>query len=896
MRGRVHLTQGWEYKEEGRGTWQPASEVPGSIHTDLVHNGQVPDPFVDLNELEVRWVAERDWWYRRTLSADELRRGGGHPAGQGRVELVFEGLDTFATVYFNGDKVLVTDNMFTSHRVDVTSLLSNCVALGDIELKILFESASVRGRQLVKDHPEHNFLVRQTEAARLPVRKAQFHWGWDWGPILTTAGIWRPVYLDHYTARFDNVSCRYELDEELQRASGEVHFNVAAASPVLTENLQVRSMLYGPGGENLVFQIDARIFREQWNETAKVFQGHVAFELHSPQLWFPHMYGRPDRYILKVQLLSNGEVVDVQTKHIGFRRCELIQEPYQSGVGSSFYFRVNRVDIFAGGSCWIPADNFLPRISSRRYRDWVHLMVQGNQTMVRIWGGGIYEHDSFFDACDELGLLVWHDFQFACGNYPTYESFLSSIEAEARHNIRRLRDHPSLVIWAGNNEDYETVQERYKLDYNPDDKDPHSWLKSSFPARYIYESLLPKALHEEHPGMIYLPSSPWSGNGESVKDRTVGDAHEWNLWHGSMVKIQDIDKIGGRFVSEFGMQSYPHMETLQRAISQPKELAAGSMTMEFHNKAIGHSWRMAQYLHENFRLPVCNDLAAFVHLTQVMQAEAMRSAYKSWRRKWNDARECGGILVWQLNDCWPGVSWSVVDYYLVKKPAYYAISRALRPLDISISRSYNDWTQTTINPTLDVGHIDPTVDRVDGGKITVWISSCKTVDVTAKVEIRLISVRTGKDRADSPTQPETSAWVRLVQPNKATDCGTHRLPVTKAPPEVDECDPYVVLATLQVDGQILADDIAWPQPIKYLDLSDRRVSVTFDGTKAVVSAENPVKGFVFDEVVGVNLSDNGFDVVPGLDRIVSVSVNPPASVSRLGYRFVGGSGSVSLKQ
>lgn len=580
-----------------------------------------------------------------------------------------------------------------------------------------------------------------------------------------------------------------------------------------------------------------------------------------------------------------------QYRHIGFRCCELIQKPCGSGVGTSFYFRVNNVDVFTGGSCWIPADNFLSRISPQRYRNWVELMVEGNQTMVRVWGGGIYEHDSFFDTCDELGLLVWHDFQFACGNYPTYDSFLKSVNAEARQNIRRLRDHPSLIIWTGNNEDYETVQERYKLDYNPDDKDPQSWLKSSFPARYIYESLLPKALEEEHPGVIYLPSSPWSGNGESVKDRTVGDAHEWNLWHGNMVKIQDIDKIGGKFVSEFGMQGYPHMETLQRAISQPKELFPGSMTMEFHNKAIGHSWRMAQYVHENFRLPVDNDLASFAHLTQVMQAEAMRSAYKSWRRKWNDARECGGILVWQLNDCWPGVSWAVVDYYLVKKPAYYAISRALRPLDISISRSYNDWTHTTINPTLDVGHINPIVDRLDGGEMTVWISSFKAESVAAEVDIRFISIRTGKEAAGSPTR--ISAWSRLAKGNNVTDCVTHMLPATKAPPEVDEPDPYVVLATLRVDGEMVADDVAWPQPIKYLDLSDRRVSVSFDGVNVIVSAENPVKGFVFDEVEGMKLSDNGFDVVPGLDRIVNVKA--PASVSRLGYRYIGGHGSVSLK-
>ncbi|KAL1848503.1 hypothetical protein Daus18300_013604 [Diaporthe australafricana] len=892
MREIIPLSQGWHCKEIGKDTWHPASEVPGSIHTDLLHNGQIPDPFVGLNELAVRWVAERDWHYRRAISADELMVRGGQANGQERVDLVFEGLDTFATVYLNHSKVLVCDNMFTSHRVDITDLLRRTGKdQGDVELEIVFESASVSGRKLITEHKEHNFLVRQTEAGRLPVRKAQYHWGWDWGPILTTAGIWRPVYLDHYVARFDDISIPYELTEDLMNVSGQVQFNVVTTSKEVSGNMEVRTTLHGPDGEKAVFENVVQIVPEQWNETENAFKCNVSFELDNPQLWYPHLYGKPEQYKLKVELLSTGEVIDTQTKQIGFRRCELIQKPSESVEGTSFYFRVNNVDVFAGGSCWIPADNFLSRISSQRYWNWVQLMVEGNQTMVRVWGGGIYEHDSFFDACDELGLLVWHDFQFACGNYPTYNSFLNSVEAETRHNIRRLRDHPSLIIWAGNNEDYETVQERYKLDFNPDDKDPESWLKSSFPARYIYESLLPKTLEEEHPGMIYLPSSPWSGNGESVKDRTVGDAHEWNLWHGTMVKIQDIDKIGGRFVSEFGMQGYPHMETLQRVISRSEELVPGSMTMEFHNKAIGNSWRMAQYVHENFRLPVQNELASFVHLTQVMQAEAMRSAYKSWRRKWNDAKECGGVLVWQLNDCWPGISWAVVDYYLVKKPAYYAISRALRPLDISISRSYHDWTHTTINPTLDVGHIDPTVDARNGGEITIWISSCRTEDIAVEVDIRLISIRTGKDLGGSPT--EGSTWSRLVQSNNATDCGTYRLPPAKAPSNIDECDPFVVLGTLRLDGEIVADDVAWPQPIKYLDLSDRQVSVSFDGMKAIVSAENPIKGFVFDEVEGMKLSDNGFDVVPGLDKVVAVKA--PESVSQLGYRYIGGSGTLSLK-
>lgn len=311
MREQVPLTQGWHYKEDKRDTWQPAAEVPGSIHTDLLHNGEIPDPFVDLNELAVRWVAERQWHYRRTISADELRPR----HGQGRIDLVFEGLDTFATVYLDDSKILVTDNMFTSHRVDVTDLLRPVGKdLCDIELRIEFESAAVRGRQLVKEHPEHNFLVRQTEAGRLPVRKAQYHWGWDWGPILTTAGIWRPVYLDHYVARLDEVAFPNELTNDLQNVSGEVRFKVVAKSQEAVGSLEVRSTLHSPGSEDAVFEKIVKISPRQWSETENAFVGCMSFELDNPQLWYPHIYGKPNQYKLKIELLASGEPVDTHTK------------------------------------------------------------------------------------------------------------------------------------------------------------------------------------------------------------------------------------------------------------------------------------------------------------------------------------------------------------------------------------------------------------------------------------------------------------------------------------------------------------------------------------------------------------------------------------------------------
>lgn len=314
MRKRTPLSQGWQYKEKGKDTWQTASEVPGSIHTDLLHNGRIPDPFVDLNELAVRWVAERDWLYRRAISADELLPRGGQPGDQERIDLVFEGLDTFATVYLNGSQVLVSDNMFLSHRVDVTDLLRRTDKdLGDVELEIVFESASARGRKLVEEHSEHNFLVRQTEAGRLPVRKAQYHWGWDWGPILTTAGIWRPVYLDRYVVRLGDISVPYKLTQDLSKVSGEIRFKVVAASQEVSRNLEVRTTLHRPNDENSVFQTVGQVLPEEWNEAETTFKCHP-FEMDNPQLWYPHIYGKPEQYTLKVELLLAGKVVDSQTK------------------------------------------------------------------------------------------------------------------------------------------------------------------------------------------------------------------------------------------------------------------------------------------------------------------------------------------------------------------------------------------------------------------------------------------------------------------------------------------------------------------------------------------------------------------------------------------------------
>lgn len=326
-----------------------------------------------------------------------------------------------------------------------------------------------------------------------------------------------------------------------------------------------------------------------------------------------------------------------------------------------------------------------------------------------------------------------------------------------------------------------------------------------------------------------------------------------------MRRYQDCDQLAGRFVSEFGMEAYPHVETTRRMITNPQQQQPGSMMMDFRNKAIDHERRLLTYVAENFQVPY--DLSSFTHITQILQAETMRYAYKAWRRMWGraGARKCGGVLVWQLNDCWPTMSWAIVDYYLVKKPAFYAISRALRPLDVGIARACPEWTS---------GHADTTVTNTS--EFDLWISSSHQVAVEVDVTIKFISIRSGGLVSESITTQT------LASPNGTTEIfQAHRVNTAKSSDGryLESSDPFVIHAVISVHGQVVATDTAWPQPFKYLDFSDRNVMVEVSPSKdrITVSAEAPVKGFTFEERKGLKLSDNGFDVMPGDNHVVTVS-------------------------
>ena len=494
------IDQDWKFKQAGvdASKFLPVSQFPTNVHLDLLHHKLIPDPFIGKNESDVQWIGEKDWIYKTTFALPRSKAR--------KCVLAFDGLDTYATVVLNGKEILKTENMFVPERVDVTDVVKE----EDNDLVITFASTYLIGKKLVEKHPEHFWGCWNGDPSRLAVRKAQYHYGWDWGPALLTCGPWKQINFELYDTRISDLYIHTEVT---------IDDFVSSAKIVANANIEGE-------GSDIEFELSFE-GRTVKVENVKVERGFATttFQVQDPQLWYPASYGKQALYVLKTTLYSGKYRDDSNSKRFGLRKVKVVQKDLTDASGTSFYFEINDIPVFCGGSNWIPADSFLPRISREKYQKWVKLVRDGNQIMIRVWAGGVFEDENFYDACDEMGILVWQDFMFGCGNYPAYEEFLDSIKREASENVRLLRHHPSIVIWAGNNEDYQ-YRESENLDYDPKDTDPQNWLKSNFPARYIYEKILVDVTKELVPDTYYHFGSPFGG--KDTRDATVGDIHQWN--------------------------------------------------------------------------------------------------------------------------------------------------------------------------------------------------------------------------------------------------------------------------------------------------------------------------------------------------------------------------------
>jgi beta-mannosidase len=685
-----------------------------------------------------------------------------------------------------------------------------------------------------------------------------------------TCGPWKPIYLELYHSRISDVTVQTTLDKDLQKAEVHVVLEVEGSAKQASITLQA------PGGtlQALTVPVEQNIAR-------------ASFHLQQPALWWPWTLGSANLYEVEALLYENlgqpqSDPVDNITKRFGIRKIELVQRPLPDTQGASFFFKINNIPIFAGGSCWIPADSFTTRISAQKYRDWIQLARDSNQVMVRIWGGGIYEHEPFYNTCDELGILIWQDFMFACGNYPVHADMQKSVALEANQNVRRLRHHPSIALWCGNNEDY-IVPLFKQMTYDADEHDPGAILEAEFPARFFYEHMLPAICTDLSPQTPYWPGSPFGGS--MANSHEIGDIHQWHVWHLEKAPYQDYARLAGRFVSEFGMQALPPTNTIRDFFPEGHRPVEGvdlsrDEYVKWHNKMHDGGERMAHYGEPNIPFET-QSLPGYIYSTQLIQSEALTTAYSSWRRLWRgEGKEyCGGALVWQLNDCWPVTSWAIADYYLRPKMAYWAVKRECAAITTGVARVKVDGKMTALD---------------------AWAVNMTQSDIKVDVSIRAWDVETGELIYQAIVHRQ-----HVLQKNRSTELAHLDLDVlTPGVLSANQKDGgykaivFELRLTDPTTAKVVAQKINFHEPLREVPFratpADLKLQIITDGGDVFVEAvaKLPVKGLLVqskDDPDG-SWDDNGVDLVP--DRVVRLRYIGQSLKSgqehRLQARWLGG--------
>ena len=785
------LHEGWTFRQHGAApipnsdvsSWLPA-QVPGHVHLDLLRLGIIPDPFERMHERSVQWVDECDWAYRCSFDVD-----GGSLDGARHV-LRFDGLDTVATVVLNDAVIASTDNMFVEHEVDVTDALR----AGVNELEVRFASAERVGAERLAS-------AERGLTPRSMVRKAQYHWGWDWGPRLRGCGIWRDVSLVRVpTARVTDWWWRVRFHDD---GSATVTVDATIEGAVAVADVEVR--VHGHGTD---------------------VSGAKEVRIDRPQRWWCAGLGEQPLYDLEIVARVDGDVVDERSARIGLREVELVREP--DDAGQSFFFRVNGTPIFAKGANWIPDDSFPARTTRERVRELLRLARECGMNMIRIWGGGVYESADLYDACDELGLLVWQDFPYACAHYPEDEEHVAADIAEAVRGVRRVRNHTSLALWCGNNE--------------------NQWLfgMGAFGRRSprllglpLYDDALPAVIAAEDPDRPYWPSSPWSADGDA-NAMGAGDRHNWDVWHGHG-DWRHYTRCTSRFVSEFGFSGPPDRRTLEEVLL-PGELGVDTPAMRWHDKTNKGYDTYLGYIGLHYPAPQTYD--DLVYYGQLNQADALRFGIEHYRRL---RPHTMGTLAWQLNDCWPVQSWAWIDHALRPKAVWYAAKRFYAPLLLSL------WSEEAASRTVRASLVNDDVGRRRDGTLAM-----RALDPAGSV-VWSTEVRAGIDGGASAVVAEVDV------PDDAV--------VVRA--GFDDVESVMLLGEPK--------DLALVEPA--LRLSVRGDEVTLDSDGLALSV------LLWLDGADATWSDNLLDVFPGEARRVRVEPRTALSeadiLGRLRWRALG---------
>lgn len=697
-----NLHEGWKFRQARLTNWYPAT-VPGVVHTDLLQNKIIEDPFFRLNERGLQWIDKEDWVYETcfTLAADMMRKE--------NMELVFEGLDTYADVYLNDECILKADNMFRRWSIPVRQYIREENNI----LKVYFHSP-------VKiDVPKWDALPYQYPASNdqsengglfnkkisIFARKAGYHYGWDWGPRLVTSGIWRPVYIRAWSdLRINDV-----FIEQKEVGAGRA---VIAGHVELDADKDMDGVLV-----TITDEATGRVLGE-WQADLKRGTNRVTvdFVLHKPKLWWSNGLGEPFLYRFRTDIIAGGELLDSKTERVGIRSLKVVHQPDKDG--HTFYIELNGRPVFAKGANYIPSDNFLPRVTPENYKRTILDAAGVNMNMLRVWGGGIYENDVFYDLCDEHGIMIWQDFMFACSMYPAEGALLDNIHQEAVDNVKRLRNHACIALWCGNNECQDAwLGWGWKCEIERQNKEYADKIWAQY--RQQYHVTLPGVVREYAPGTFYWPSSPFAFEGE-MSGTTDGDRHYWSVWHGK-APISDYDSEKSRFFSEYGFQFFPEFDSVKRYAPYPEDWDIRSEVMMSHQRGGDHANGLIEtYLLNEYKKP--RDFRAFLYMNHVLQGDAIKTAIESHRRQMPYNM---GTLFWQHNDCWPVASWASRDYYGRWKAQHYYTRKVYDDILISPVVEGDDLKVYAVSDRLEntSGRLQLQVCRFDGTVVYHWDKS-----------------------------------------------------------------------------------------------------------------------------------------------------------------------------
>lgn len=817
------LHSDWTFCQVGDTLWSDA-KVPGTIHQDLLNHNRIPNPFYGMNEEAVQWVENEDWMYRTSfvVTEEQLNRDA--------AVLELDGLDTYADVFLNGALILRSDNMFVGHKVPVKSVLRK----GENRLLIRFRSAVKEALPQWEtngfDYPADN--DHSSKRVSIYTRKAPYSYGWDWGIRLATCGIWRPVRLvfsdvarieDYYVRQASVSASKADVDNRLEitnvtsqpvSALLKVAYHYSA-----NDTKEVQKQIELRPGENTV---------------------SLPVMIDNPHLWMPNGWGEPSLYKFTASVSVDGVEVASQERQVGLRSIRVVMEDDEHG--KSFYFEVNGHPMFAKGANFIPDDALLPNVTSERYKRILEDVKAANMNMLRVWGGGIYEDDKFYDEADRNGILIWQDFLFACTTYPHDPLFLKRVEAEAEYNIKRLRGHASLAMWCGNNEIYEGV--RYWGWKNKYTAEAFAEMNRGYDI--LFRQLLPDMVKRFDSDRFYMHGSPYEANWGRPESWKIADSHNWGTWYGRK-PFESFDSEIPRFMSEYGFQAFPEMKTI-RTFAEEKDFELESPVMNAHQKATIGNALIKQTMGLYYKVPAKFEDLVYVGL--VLQGQGMRHGIEAHRR---NRPYCMGSLFWQLNDSWPVVSWSSIDYYGNWKAMQYQSQRAFAPVLINAIKEGDDLCVYLISDELqDRDDVRLTVELMDfdGKSHGKWTQNGKLSANTSMLFL--------KKRVDEFLSKQDAATSFLRFTLKAKN------------------------------GAALADEVFYFAYPKDQKLPEARIETSVkrrgEAIEMTLKADKLARDiFIEVPVQGVRFSDNFFDLLPGQRK--KITITSPEGYSLKDFTF-----------